>query len=169
MSNFLFTGEKNSGKSTSVHEMSKNSGFSCGGVISLPVVKDGKKIGMNAIDIMTNKAKELARMEDDFEGIVVGKYKISGEGIKHGENAICRAVGNCKLVIIDEIGPLEMGGGGLINAAEYAFESDSNIFIVVRSGLKDEFIEKYGRYEFNIIDAGCVRPDELAKIIEKEV
>ncbi|MEA2054825.1 MAG: nucleoside-triphosphatase [Candidatus Thermoplasmatota archaeon] len=163
MKNFLLTGEKNSGKSTAVYKMVRNASFSCGGVLSLPVISNGAKIGIDALDIMTGESKALARVGGDFKGIEMGRYKISGKGIKHGENAINRAIGNCKLVVIDEIGPLELNGRGWIKAAEYALESESNVFIVVRSQLRDAFIEKYGKYGLNVINFNGISLSELQK------
>ena len=165
MKRFLLVGDINFGKSTLVYDMVGKADFSCGGVISIPVIKEGKKVGMDALDVMTGTTKELARMGTP-DGISVGRYMISKEGLEHGKNAIYNAVGKCELVIIDEIGPLEMEGRGMARAAEYALKN-GNTLVVIRRTLADRFIEKYGMYEFKTINANEIDSDELAKIVEK--
>jgi len=164
MMGFLLVGDRNSGKSTLVYEAASKMNFSCGGIISIPVISGVEKVGTDALDIMTGKAIALARTHG-LDGIAVGRYILSTRGLKYGKDAIYRAVGKCKLVVIDEFGPLEMDGEGMTEAAEYAFEN-SNVLVVMRRKLKDEFIEKYRMYEFKIIDANEVNASGLAKIIQ---
>ena len=164
MRNFLLVGDRNSGKSALVHGAAKRLNFSCGGVISIPVTVDGKKVGTDALNIMTGKTATLAR-EGNSDGIKVGRYMLNEEGLKHGINAIYDAAGKCKLVVIDEFGPLEMGGGGMAEATDYAL-GKNNVLIVIRRKLKDEFLEKYRNYQFEILDARDVDVDRLAEIIE---
>jgi len=164
MRNFLLIGDRNSGKSTLVYGAVKKMNSSCGGVISLPVMDKGKKVGMDALDIMTGKTVILAR-DGNSSGIKVGRYTLSVEGLKHGSNSIYNAVEKCKLVVIDEFGPLEMNGGGMAEATEHALEN-SNVLIVTRRKLKDEFLNKYMGYKFEIIDADDVDADDLAEMIE---
>jgi len=167
MRNFLLTGKINSGKSTLLYEMVKRANFSCGGVISLPVFEGGMKAGMDALDILTGERKVLARLSS-IDGTRVGKYIISKHGLKHCEDAIRRAIGNCEIVVIDEFGPLEMDGGGIAEAAEDAFRR-GNALVVLRKGLKEQFMEKYGQYNFKVIDSYSISADELARRLEKEL
>jgi len=168
MRNFLLTGKINSGKSTLVYEMAKRATFSCGGIVSLPVFDNGTKTGMDAVDIMNGKTKILARLKGRIDGIDVGRYTISQDGLKHGENAIRKAIRNCDIVVIDEFGPLEMEGRGMAKVAEDAFRR-GNALVVLRKGLKERFMEKYGQYNFKVIDFDSISADELAKILERKL
>jgi len=165
MMNFLITGKVNSGKSTLVHRLVEKADFTCGGVISLPVFENGIKAGMDALDILTGEKKPIARL-DGIEGIKVGKYIISIQGLEHGKNAIIKAIGDCDAIIIDEFGHLEMKGMGMAEAAEKAIEG-GNAVVVLRHSLKKEFMEKHGGHEFVVIDSGSISPDVLADIIKK--
>jgi len=123
---------------------------------------------MDVIDIMTGGSKKLARLKGRMRGIDVGRYTISQDGLKHGENAIRKAIGNCDVVVIDEFGPLEMGGMGISKAAEDAFRR-GNALVVLRKGLKERFMEKYGQYNFKVIDLDSISADEVEEILEKEL
>jgi len=167
MRNFLLAGEINSGKSTLLYETVKRANFSCGGVVSLPVFESGMKVGMDALDILTGERKVLVRL-GGIDGIRVGKYTISKDGLRHCENAIRKAIGNCEIVVIDEFGLLEMEGRGMAKVAEDAFRR-GNALVVLRKGLKERFMEKYGHYNFKVIDSDSISADELARRLEKEL
>jgi nucleoside-triphosphatase THEP1 len=146
MNNYLFVGDKNSGKSTLMYTLSKRTGFSCGGIISLPYFKDEKKYGADAIDVQTGERKVLTRLKQyaDFYGETVGRYIISEEGIEHGKHAITSAVDICDFIIIDEFGPFELKGKGWAKEATHSFNR-GNVIAVVRKSLQNKFFERYGR------------------------
>jgi nucleoside-triphosphatase THEP1 len=63
--------------------------------------------------------------------------------------AIKRVVeSRCNLVVIDEFGPLELSGSGLLPAVELALASAVNVLIVVRSSLKEALQRRFPEYEF---------------------
>jgi len=69
-----------------------------------------------------------------------------------GCGAIKRAVeSRCDLVVIDEVGPLELGGKGLMPAVELALASPVNLLIVVRSSLKEALQGHFPEYEFVVV------------------
>ena len=85
-------------------------------------------------------------------GEVVGDYIISRNGISLACDAIKRAVNNrCDLVVIDEVGPLELGGKGLMSAVELALASGVNVLIVVRSSLEEALQKRFPEYEFVVV------------------
>jgi len=83
---------------------------------------------------------------------MVGDYTISRDGILFACGAIRRAVeSKCDLVVIDEVGPLELRGNGLIPAVELALASAVNVLIVVRSSLREALQKHFSDYEFTVI------------------
>jgi nucleoside-triphosphatase THEP1 len=63
--------------------------------------------------------------------------------------AIKRAVeSRCDLVVIDEVGPLELSGSGLLPAVELALASAVNVLIVVRSSSKEALRRRFPEYKF---------------------
>ncbi len=83
---------------------------------------------------------------------MVGDYIISRDGILFACDAIKRAVeSKCDLVVIDEVGPLELGGKGLMSAVELALASPVNVLILVRSSLREALQRHFSEYEFTVI------------------
>ena len=83
---------------------------------------------------------------------MVGDYTISRDGIIFACDAIKRAVeSRCDLVVIDEVGPLELGGKGLMPAVELALASAVNVLIVVRSSLREALQRRFPEYEFAVV------------------
>jgi len=136
----LLIGERNSGKSTFLYNLFKIS--DCGGIICLPVFKNGKKIGTDAINLL-NKEKEIfCRLKKfaNFDGIEMGRYIISYRGIEFCKKALKEAKER-DLIIIDEFGFLEINGEGIYEEAKEIIESNKNVIVVLRKGIEKEFIK----------------------------
>ena len=162
MNNSLLIGRRNSGKSTTIYASLKKAQLLCGGVISLPVFRCGYKIGADALDVSTGEKQVLTRLSalcspSQFHR---RRYLFNPAGINLGRSAIKRAIGKCDLVIVDEIGPLELRGHkGWLNEAEDALRA-GNSFIVIRESLRKEFFQRYGT-NFDI-----VKKNSLPEIFE---
>lgn len=91
------------------------------------------------MDLLTGEETSFARLSlhRAFKGgEKVGDHTISKDGILFACGAIERAVDNkCDLVVIDEVGILELRGKGLMPAVELALASAVNVLLVVRSSL----------------------------------
>jgi len=154
----LVVGEPGSGKTSWCREYigrRRESGSSVGGILSPSIEKQGQRVGSNALDLITGQEIPFARLSCHrcFKGgEMVGDYTISRDGILFACGAIERAVGNkCDLVVIDEVGPLELRGKGLMPAVELALTSPVNVLIVVRSSLKEALQRHFSDYEFTVV------------------
>ncbi len=146
----LMIGAKNSEKSSLAYNIFKNS--DCAGIICLPVFKNGRKIGSDAIRMDNKKRAEFSRIKKyaNFDGIMVGKYVISNEGIDFCREAIEEGIVKEKLIVIDEFGILEKNKRGLYEAIERAIESKNDIFLILRKSLEKDFLKIFP-YKFEII------------------
>ncbi len=82
--------------------------------------------------------------EANFDGEPVGDYLISYGGLEFANMAIQKALENkCDMVLIDEVGHLELGGKGIIESATIACQEAPNTTIVVRKQLLTEFFEYF--------------------------
>jgi len=104
---------------------------------------------------------------------MVGDYTISRDGILFACGAIKRAVeSRCGLVVIDEVGPLELRGNGLMPAVKLALASAVNALIVVRSSLREALQRHFPQYEFVVVADLTQYPSnvfELADCKSREV
>jgi len=154
----LVIGEPGSGKTSWCREYinrRRKSGSTVGGILSPAIEKQRQRVGSNALDLLTGEEVPFARLSryrSLKKGEKVGDYTISRDGILFACRAIERAVeSRCDLVVIDEVGPLELHGKGLMPAVELALASAVNMLIVVRSSLREALQKHFSDYEFTII------------------
>ncbi len=98
---------------------------------------------------------------------MVGDYTISSRAIAFACGAIKRAVeSRCDLVVIDEVGPLELCGKGLMPAVELALASPVSVLIVVRSSLKEALQRHFPEYEFVVVADLTQSPSNVSKLTD---
>jgi len=98
---------------------------------------------------------------------MVGDYTISSDGILFACGAIKRAVeSRYDLVVIDEVGPLELRGKGLMSAVELALASPVNVLIVVRSSLKGALQRHFPEYEFVVVADLTQSPSNVSELAD---
>ena len=154
----LVVGEPRSGKTSWCRgyiDWRRKSGSSVGGILSPAIEKQGQRVGSNALDLLTGQEIPFARLSRyrSFKGEEkVGDYTISRRGILFACTAIKRAVeSKCDLVVIDEVGLLELRSNGLMPAVELTLASAVNVLIVVRSSLREALQKHFSDYEFTVI------------------
>jgi nucleoside-triphosphatase THEP1 len=107
----LLTGDSGVGKTTvcqRVVELAAQRGFRCAGLLSVPAVDDNQqRIGTDAMDVATKKRRELTRADRVLRHIQVGRWSFNLDALDWG-NALLRNVGECDLLVVDEIGRLEL-------------------------------------------------------------
>jgi len=154
----LVVGEPRSGKTSWCREYidrQRKHGSTVGGILSPAIEKQGQRVGSNALDLLTGQEvpfARLSRLKRFKGGEVVGDYTINRRGVVFGRGAIKRAAeSRCDLVVIDEVGPLELSGKGLMPAVELALASPVNVLIVVRSSLKGALQRHFPQYKFVVV------------------
>jgi nucleoside-triphosphatase len=169
----LVVGEPRSGKTSWCREYidwRRESGSSVGGILCPAIAKQEQRIGFNVIDLLTGEKVPFARLSryrSSKGGEKIGDYTISRDGILFARAAIKRAVeSKCNLVVIDEVGPLELRGKGLMPAVELALASPVNVLIVVRSSLKGALQRRFSEYEFVVAADLTQSPSSVSKLAD---
>jgi nucleoside-triphosphatase THEP1 len=111
----LLTGRVGVGKTTvgkRVVALSSRQGLVCGGLLA-PAMKDasGQKVGIWGTEILTGERRVLARVDRELGGPTVGPYSFDAVALAWAAASIERAMGDCDLLIVDEIGKLELWQG----------------------------------------------------------
>jgi nucleoside-triphosphatase THEP1 len=108
----LLTGPVGVGKTTIAERvvgLARRQGLTCGGLLA-PAMLDtcGQKAGIWGLDILTGERRILARTDRDLGGPSIGPYSFDAQALDWGLGLLEKALGACDLLVVDEIGKLEL-------------------------------------------------------------
>jgi nucleoside-triphosphatase THEP1 len=140
---FIVTGSVGEGKTTFVKklvEVFKQDGIKVGGILSERVMADSGTIGYDVSDIETEERKVFLRDNRESGKDTIGRFAISPEGLSFGKSILASLVspGN-RIVVIDEIGLLELNGRGWSGSLDDLLEKQQNLILIT---VRDSFIGK---------------------------
>lgn len=146
----LLTGSPGIGKTSiviKIVEALRAMGYRVGGMMSCEVRSLGSRVGFSILDVGDGERGWLARM-DQTQGPRVGKYRVNMKDLETiGAQAVLKAVENSDVVVIDEVGPMEMFSEEFENCVRAAVESPKLIVSVVHWRLKNKLIDEIKRRE----------------------
>ena len=96
-----------------------------GGMISGEIRESGRRVGFQLEDIATHKIGILAHVKERAAGSpAVGSYGVNLSDLRDiGSAAIRRAITSSELIVVDEIGPMELKSEEFVLAVKAALES----------------------------------------------
>ncbi len=153
---YIVTGDIGAGKTAWLVRLTgllKEKGVRVGGILALRLMEEGRTTGYDITDIMTGSRTPFLRHTGDAM-MGVERFTVDEAGYKAGLKAL-DPVSNCfsEVIIIDEVGPLELRGQGWHGrASELLIESGAVIVLAVRKGLIQEVTDKYGLSGAELID-----------------
>jgi nucleoside-triphosphatase THEP1 len=110
----VVTGSPDAGKTAAIvrlAELLQDSGVPVAGFAQLGVFENGGKVGFRLRDLKSGAEAGLARLAGRKAGEFGTRFAFSAEGFALGRTALERAVPG-GVVIVDELGPVELRGGG---------------------------------------------------------
>ena len=165
---YIICGDQREGKTTFLKETIRNLkevDVKVEGIMAEGIDLHGERTGFNLINVSTEKSKVLCRTSGDSEWIKTGKFYFNPEGLEFGRT-ILKKLSADSVVVIDEIGPLEMRGEGWTESIESILKSFDNTMIwVVRRSLTESVIKKFDVRNVSILDIAKYSPAELVKLI----
>jgi nucleoside-triphosphatase len=130
-----------------VVESLKARGYSVGGMVSREVRSGGARVGFEVLDLDSNRRGWLAHVNQP-SGPQVGKYRVNlGDLNSIGAEAIMKAVDKCNVIVIDEIGPMELFSEKFREAVRRAVECGKVVVGVVHWKARDRLIEEVKKRE----------------------
>jgi nucleoside-triphosphatase len=148
--NLLLTGLRQVGKSTvcqAVVELARAQGRQPQGVLS-PALFDssGAKVGFEVLDVATGERWLLAHTVRELDGPRIGPYVLDSAGLVRSIIALTRACEGADLMIVDEIGPLELkrneGFAPVLDCLP--LQGPGHLLLVVRPSLLPEVRRRLG-------------------------
>ena len=123
------TGRPEVGKTTLIERLLDRLPVRAGGMITREIRVCGHRVGFEIVDLATGTTGRLAHIHHRV-GPKVGKYTVDLDGLRDtGVAAIDRAIASSDLIVIDEIGPMELASPLFVPAVERALETDKPLLI----------------------------------------
>jgi nucleoside-triphosphatase THEP1 len=168
----IVTGERSGGKTTLMKKIIaavKADGLEIKGFLSLAVFDDKIKTGYKLLDISDNTEMNFISANEFPEMVKFRKYYFSKEGIDRGNKILLSYKKDISgILIIDEIGPWELEGGGWFESLnKLTALSQYKMIWVVRKEILTNVINKWNLKDPVIIDISQTQVSEAKETILK--
>jgi nucleoside-triphosphatase THEP1 len=144
----LLSGPVHGGKTTLLERrlpLWADRGLACAGFLS-PAAKDaGLPAGYDLFEIATGRRRPYLRLSGDAAAERIGPYVFVPEALERARTIIREEAGAAGLLVIDEVGPLELLGGGLWPALGPILSARTGTtLLVVRESLVPGLTDRLG-------------------------
>jgi nucleoside-triphosphatase len=170
---FLLTGPPRTGKTTILQKVvEKLSGrdFRIGGMISKEINNKGTRLGFEIYDVSTGQRGILAHVHQPV-GPKLGKYRVNLHDLKSiGARGIRDATLKADVVVVDEVGPMELFSEEFKDAMQEVLESQKPLIATIHYRMKAPMIQKLkSREDAHLIEISLENRDRLSTLIVEEV
>ena len=163
----VITGRPGVGKTTLIEKLVAELSIPVGGMITREIRKCDHRVGFSVIDIATGKEGILAHIHQR-NGPRMGRYRVNLHDLEEiGVAAIDNALSAGSVVVIDEIGPMEISSGKFIPTVEHVVASDAPFIISTHAKLDHPLIHRL-RQEFTLYRVKMGNRDRLVKLVKNE-
>lgn len=140
---YLVTGPPGVGKSTVVSKVVrrlKSAGVIVGGCTTSEVRSGGARTGFGVTDLTSGRTGVLASVDSKF-GPRVGRYRVNLSDLASvGAAGLEAAAADSELIVIDEVGPMELVSPDFRRAVRGCVASGKPILAVVHERLEDDLL-----------------------------
>ena len=165
------TGLPNAGKTQAlvkVIEMLEEGENKVGGMVTEPIIKNNRRVGFYVKDWITQEKDILAHVDHDSK-IVVGRYKVNLDALERvGVTAIETAAEECDIVIIDEVGRMEVESEKFVDIVKKILEEDKPLILTLHKKSRNPLLQDIRRRDdVRILEVTPINRDLLPyKIIK---
>jgi nucleoside-triphosphatase THEP1 len=160
---FILSGQIGQGKTKLIQKLTeklKSEGKSVGGILSPKISEEGEIVGYDICDISNGKQIPFLRISSGSQQNTIGRFDILQQGMVFGNEALEKSAAlPHDLIIIDEVGRLELQNSGWANSIEKLLISKRNPILMV---VRDEFIN-------DIIDKWNITPVEIFNVSDNKI
>lgn len=171
---FIISGSLGEGKTTFTKKLVdflKDKNITAGGILAERLMNGSTTTGYDIINIETGEREAFLREDEKCGSETIGKFYICPKGLSTGKailsSLVYRGTG---IVIIDEVGLLEIQGRGWYDSINQLFEkSENNILMTVRDKFVDQVKNKWNRNETFIINVGSTDYTDAGLFILEQI
>jgi len=125
----------------------KNRGYAIGGMISREVREGGVRVGFEIMDFSTEERGWLAHI-NQRTGPKISKYRVNLTDLEAiGVSSILYAIRGADMIIVDEIGPMELFSSAFRDAVVQAAESEKPVLGTIHFGLRNSLVNSLKKRE----------------------
>ncbi|GAB6266343.1 MAG: NTPase [Methanothrix sp.] len=158
------TGSPGIGKSTLVAKVISGTKLRVGGVLARDRCYKDRRTGFELLDLSTGMVGILA--DEAGDGPQLGKYRVHLDDLDRiGAQAVENALG-CDLIVVDEVGPMELSSHRFVLAVEKAIASPKPMLVVLHQWSNHRLAKKI-RGSFRVLTVTRENRDSLADEIAK--
>ncbi|MDY0141318.1 MAG: nucleoside-triphosphatase [Bacteroidales bacterium] len=167
----IITGEKNEGKTSFIKDIISlltEHKINFGGVLSAKQLVDNNCIGYDIVDIKSDFKTPFLQQGDMLNSENNIRWSIVKQGLEFGKQSLKKSVENNDVIIIDEIGLLELQNKGWSDFLNEIKNYQEKIYILtVRKMFVDDIISKYNLGSAVIINIANSNPTLIITTIKQ--
>lgn len=153
----MVTGEVRQGKTTFTGELVKilrEKGIRTGGFLATGIHTHGQRTGFNLVDLKTDREIPLCSTTPDENRIRYGRYYFDPRAFEEGRQLLTPDnLQDCDLVILDEVGPLELNNQGWNESIEQLCSAKKPLQLwVIRKSLVKAASRKWNTANLYVFD-----------------
>ena len=169
----LLTGKPGIGKTTVIQRAVAElvgRGFKVGGMMTREVREKGTRIGFEVENLSTKHRGWLAHINQP-SGPRISKYRVNLKDLEEiGARAILNAVTQADIIVIDEIGPMELFSKAFRDSVMKALQSGKAVLGTIHYRARGSFIEDIRRRgDVEIIEVTYENRDRLPNLIIEKI
>jgi nucleoside-triphosphatase THEP1 len=154
---FIVTGSIRGGKTTYVKkltELLRSHNLKIGGILSERLTDSSETIGYDVVNIETGEKTDFLRLNGECGKETIGRFSICAKGLAEGNKILRgRTQNENHLIIIDEVGLLEIQNKGWAESIDELLEKSSNhLLFTVRDSFVEQVRSKWNLKEANVIN-----------------
>lgn len=172
----LLSAERGTGKSTAclrLLDLAQAAGLTAGGIVAPAVYDaDGVKIGIDVVDVAGSERRALAVVERDAARATVGQYRFDPQAEAWALGVLLQSLDRpLDLVIVDEIGPLELvQGRGYAPVLERLMTARCHgAIVLVRASLAETLADRLRPLSPVTIPLTLANRDEVPRVLLQEI
>jgi len=119
--------------------------FKVGGMITQPIIEDKKRTGFSVIDWETKETAVLAHV-DISSKFMVGKFGVDLKALEEvGVASLKKASEEADVIVIDEVGRMEVESNSFVQAVKDALDLDKPIILTLHKKSRNPLLQDIRR------------------------
>jgi len=156
-----------------VIEMLEADGRTVGGMITEPIVKKNRREGFYVMDWATKERRVFASKDIESK-IMVGRYGVDVMALEEvGVRALTYATANTDVIVIDEVGKMEVESPNFVAAVKEALDADKPLILTLHKKSRNPLLQDIRRRDdLRILEVTQVNrnllPYKIVKLLKEE-